>query len=112
MKIPKRFKLMGATIEVKEDPTLMFDRNWHGSADFSRGEISLQPINAAFPVSATTREQTFLHELVHHIAFHAGAAVNHELKQNLHKNEDFTDLFSALLHQALTTMEYEEEKQA
>lgn len=107
MKIPKRFKLLGRTIEVKEDPELLHERNWTGSANYTKGLINLQPINATYPATPEKRGQIFCHEFVHHIAYHAGAAINHELSKQLHDNEEFVDLFGSLLHQALTTMEYE-----
>lgn len=99
---------MGMTIEVKDDPALLHERNWTGAADYTKSLITLQPIDATYPCTPEKREQVFYHELVHHISYHAGAAVNHELEKGLHTNEEFVDLFAALLHQALTTMEYDD----
>ena len=110
MRIPKSFQLLGRTITVGEDPGLLHERDWVGSADYQKGEIKLQPIDATYPATAEKRAQTFCHELVHHICYHAGAAVNHELKNQLHRNEEFVDLFASLLHQTLTTMKYDGKK--
>ncbi len=48
-------------------------------------------------------EGTFCHELVHIMLYFAG---EHELRNN----EKFVDVFSGLLHQALTTAVYEGKK--
>jgi len=109
MRIPKRFKLLGFTIEVTKDPTLMQDRNWRGAADYEEMSIRLQPISEAFKSSTERVEQTFCHELMHHLAYHAGDTINHMLPDDkyLHQQEAFIDLMGSLLHQALTTMEYD-----
>lgn len=107
MKIPKKFKLMGQTIEVSFDDSIYRDRDYEGYASYRKNKIVMQSDGHQVPLKPEQIEQTFLHELVHHISYHAGSAINHELKQGLHQNEDFVDLFAHLLHQALTTMEYE-----
>lgn len=107
MRIPKRFKLLGRTIEVVENPRLMQDRNWCGAACYEEGKIELQPSSEAYKAAPDKLEQTFCHELSHFLLYHAGGTVNHELKQMAHQNEELVDLLGSLLHQALTTMEYE-----
>lgn len=109
MKIPVRFRLLGQTIEVKSDDAHYRDTDWEGSASYRRNEIKLQSNGPQIPLKPEMIEQTFLHELVHYICYQAGAAVNHELKKPLHQNEEFVDLFAGLLHQTLTTMEYEDD---
>lgn len=110
LRIPKRFKLLGHTIEVKLDPKLQSDRNWAGAASYEDSEITLQPITESTPRSKTKYEQTFCHELIHHLLWHGGAAINHRLDgEYIHQKEEFVDLLASLLHQALTTMEYDDD---
>ena len=99
MRIPQRFKLFGQTIEVVDDTTLAAD-NQMGFADYHRGLVLLLPISESFRASEITREQTFCHELVHHLFRSAG------VPDKLHC-ERTVEILGCLLHQALTTMEYE-----
>lgn len=108
LRIPKRFKLLGHTIEVVENKRLAHDHNWNGAACYDETRIELLPISEQHPFSMTKHEQTFCHELSHFLLYHAGAAINHELGgKYVHQNEEFVDLLGSLIHQALTTMEYE-----
>ncbi len=100
MDIPKRFKLLGHTIEVCEDPSLAYGGNVHGRCSFEEKWIKLVPVNPSHPVSQSSVEHTFLHELVHMVIYHTE-------QSKLGENEDFVDLVAGLLHQALTSMEYE-----
>lgn len=106
MKIPASLKLMGQTIDVVFDDSIYRNQDYEGYASYRSNKIVLQTDGKQVALKPSQIEQTFLHELVHHISYHAGAAVNHELKKSLHQNEEFVDLFSHLLHQALTSMEY------
>lgn len=99
MKIPKRFKLLGHTIEVKEDPAGMYENRRFGAACYESKWINLTPKSPAHPITQSSLEHTFLHELVHMCLYHTEQAA-------LNENENFVDLFAGLLHQALTTMEY------
>lgn len=108
MNIPKRFKLLGHTIDVADNERLSFERNWTGAACYEECRIELMPISERYPAHSTKREQTFCHELSHFLLYYAGAAINHELGgKYAHQNEELVDLLGSLLHQALTTMEYE-----
>jgi predicted SprT family Zn-dependent metalloprotease len=109
MRIPKRFKLLGRTIEVVDNPQLLQDRTWSGAADYNRDEIQLLPRSDAYVASKGKIEQTFCHELSHFLTYHSGCAVNHQLKDGgyIHQNEEFVDLLGSLIHQFLTTAEYE-----
>jgi len=99
MKIPKRFKLHGHTITVEYSIDLRDEDDAVGKASYRGQKIILQPICVGYSRPKTSIEQTFLHELTHHIL--------HEMAEyDMMNNEKFVDLFSALLHQALTTMEY------
>lgn len=106
MQIPKRFRLLGQVIDVEISDTVLDERNCHGEAHYRTGKIMLENIKLNPGRKSSHIEATFCHEMVHFLAYHAGAAVNHELKEPLHRNEEFVDLFGQLLHQALITMEY------
>ena len=110
MKIPSKFSLMGRTITVVENPQLIQSRNWTGAADYNRDIIELLPESPLHVSSAAKSEQTFCHEFVHFLLYHAGGAINYNLKEGnyIHLHEEFVDLLGSLLHQALTTMEYDE----
>lgn len=114
MKIPKRFKLLGHTIEVVERYDLLQEREWSGAADYPKCRIELLPQSRTYQQAETKIEQCFCHELSHFLLYFAGGAVNHDLKSAgyVHKNEEFVDLLGHLLHQALTTMEFEEKEPA
>jgi hypothetical protein len=100
MQIPKRFKLFGQTIEVKEDPNLWHDQNYVGLADYRNNRITLQSTTEGCSCPVEQIEQTFCHELLHHLFDKGGYADDRG-------NEDKVDMLASLLHQALTTMEYE-----
>ena len=106
MKIPKRFKLMGQTIEVEYQSDHFRDNGWEGTASYRRNKIILQPNSDAVPLKPEMLEQTFMHELVHFVLYHSGAAYTGK-RDYMHQDEGFVDLTASLLHQALTTMEYE-----
>lgn len=100
MRIPQRFKLMGHTITVEYDPMLDGRNGALGEARYTTNSIALQPNTDTFNRPQSTQEHVFLHELTHHI-------LNEMNEHELRGNEKFVDVFSGLLHQALTTMEYE-----
>lgn len=108
MKIPKRFKLMGHTIEVINNNRLPYDRNWNGAACYEECKIELADISEQHPITKSKLQQIFCHELSHFLLYYSGAAINHELNgKYVHQNEEFVDLLGSLIHQVLTTMEYE-----
>ena len=107
MKIPGRFKLLGQTISVVFVPGEFTERDGaHGFASYRLNQIQLRPPTETHPLSAEQIGQTFCHELTHFILFHAGAAYTCK-DDDMHRDEGFVDLFGSLLHQALTTMEYD-----
>ncbi|MFZ4856159.1 MAG: hypothetical protein ACOYL3_07155 [Desulfuromonadaceae bacterium] len=109
MRIPKRFKLLGHTIEVVENKRLAHERNWNGAACYDECRIELLPVSDQHPHATTRLEQTFCHEFLHFLLYYGGGAINHELSgKYAHQNEELVDLLGNLLHQALTTMEYED----
>ena len=107
MKIPKRFKLFGRTIEVVFDEALFVERpECSGFASYRMGKIELNPSKFLYG-KADQKEQTFYHELMHFILYHAGSSYSGEDHNNMHQDEPFVDLCSNLLHQAISTMEFE-----
>lgn len=99
MRIPKRFKLLGHTVTVDFDASGYYAHRRFGVADYEQKIILLTPKGPSIPVTQSSIEHTFMHELVHHCLYHTEHA-------ELNENENFVDLFAGLLHQALTTMEY------
>lgn len=103
MKIPKRFKLMGRVINVDYDKKLIHEDDRRGASVFRENRVKLQSSSKEYPIVKSDLEQSFLHELVHWILY-----LSEEHKLN--HNEKFVEMFSGLLHQALITMEYDNEK--
>jgi predicted Zn-dependent protease with MMP-like domain len=102
MNIPKRFKLFGATIDIDFSDTVFTDHGSFGTAVLTGNKIVLQAQNEAHRYSQEQVEQTLWHEVVHHVLNKMG-------QERLCNSEKFVDLFSALIHQAITTMEYEDD---
>ena len=100
MDIPRRLKLLGRTITVEYDPMLDGRDGTVSEARYTSDSIALQPNTDTFRRPQTQLEQVFLHELVHYI-------LNEMNEYDLRSNEKFVDVFAGLLHQALTTMEFE-----
>jgi len=108
MRIPKRFKLFEQTIAVTFDPKNFIEQDgYQGFACYRTNQIQLRESNTTTPRSDDQINQTFYHELMHFILYHAGAA-NTGKKDYLHQEEGLVDLCGSLLHQALATMEYDE----
>jgi predicted SprT family Zn-dependent metalloprotease len=107
MRVPKRFRLMGQIIDVVYRPDQFRDSGWEGVASYQTNQIVLQPSSDAVPLKPEALEQTFLHEMVHFILYHSGAAYTGK-RDYMHQDEGFVDLTASLLHQALTTMEYDD----
>lgn len=96
MKIPKRFQLFGHTIDVNWCDDLLIRTNNVGEAHYNFNEIKLDVMHDR---PESYKEQVFLHEVLHLILNQIG-------EDELRENEKFIDLLASLLHQALTTMEY------
>lgn len=106
MKIPERFKLMGQTIQVVYSPEKFNEADGrYGFSSYRKNEIQLRPSTSVNPLNDEQIGQTFCHELMHFIIYHAGAAYKGK-EDYMHQDEGFIDLCGQLLHQALTTMEY------
>lgn len=101
MRIPKRFKLMGQTIDVVYDAKMADTDDCSGLAKYRFNQIALLPNTEGTLRLPTRIEQTFLHELIHWMFYVLG-------ETDLRNNEKLVDSMAGLLHQALTTMEYED----
>lgn len=99
MNIPKSFELFGQTITVEFVDDLVEEHEAYGLAVLKKNTIQLQASNTGVKRPDTQIEQTFLHELTHYIYSAMG-------ETKLHDNEKHIELFSQLLHQALTTQKY------
>lgn len=93
---------MGKIYSVSYDSKLVYSENANGMCYHKSRRIVLQPDSETIPRDRSDNEQTFLHELTHHILHAMG-------ETKLNDNEKFVDMFSGFLHQALTTMEYDDE---
>ncbi len=99
MKIPTSFMLHGQRVTVKFDDRLCDKHDHVGQARHRENRILLQSINPSFSRDNSQQEQWFCHELTHFILNHMSSKLNDD--------ESFVDSFAHLLHQALTTAEYE-----
>jgi len=104
MKIPKRFKLYGHTIEVVWDNTQCHDSDNRGLADYRNNRIVLQPNGDQVKYPQSLVAQAFCHELVHFLLDCAGYPDDR-------KDETKVERISHLLHQALSTAEYEDDEE-
>lgn len=99
IKIPKRFKLFGQTIEIVFDEKLFVNEDMFGSAEYRKSKILIQPKISGNSLNDYMIEETFFHELLHWILYKLD-------EHKLRSNEKFVDGVSQLLHQAFQTMEY------
>ena len=97
MKIPKRFKLFGQTIEVEFDSDLAFKDDDVGQACYRENKIKLQEPEKDRPLEQI--ESIFWHEVVHFICFVLGY---HDQRTD----EAFVNRFGNAIHQIISTMEY------
>ena len=104
MRIPKTFKLYGQTFTVEYNPALSHNDDVHGWARYRENKIVLQPSTPSTPITQEFLEHTFFHELMHHILYLSG---EDQYDPPLHKQECFVDRIAGLLHQAMTTAEYD-----
>lgn len=108
MKIPKSFKLLGHTITVSYEPAAFYEKNRYGACSFESKWIKLCPVSPAMPVTQSSLEHTFLHELNHMILYHCHGLEKVKGDTPLYENESFVDFYAGLLHQALTSFEYQD----
>ena len=104
--IPKRFQLYGHTITVDLVTKLRATHDITGCAIFRENRIEVQPSVEGVERPRSQVESTFFHELVHWIFYLSNGS--DEIKPELHEREGLVDRCASLLHQAITTMEFEE----
>lgn len=101
MKIPKKFKLFGTTININFQDSRLSYQSSLGDCSYIDGEINLCREYKGKPLNKDAIIDTFYHEKVHVILDGMG---EHELSAN----EKFVDVFSKLLRQSDETAEYKE----
>ena len=99
MKIPKKFKLFGSTININFQDSRLSYQSRLGDCSYIEGEINLCKEYQGENLSEDVIIDTFYHEKVHVILDGMG---EHELSAN----EKFVDVFSKLLRQSDETAEY------
>jgi hypothetical protein len=100
IKIPKRFKLFAATINVTFDNEACDKAGAYGKFYHDTLKIILQDKSFGSSLSEDRIKDVFYHEKVHAIL----EAMNEE---DLNKNEKFVDVFAKLLRQSDETAEYD-----
>lgn len=99
MKIPKRFKLFATTINIVSDDKRMNDIDAYGYYEESESKITLCKVDGVNKLSKDRITDTFYHERTHAIL----QAMN---KKDLSADEEFVDVFSKLLRQAVESERY------
>lgn len=92
--------LHGHVINIKVVADLVYSRGSYGQANFDNNQIYVQLPSEACPIPKTVVEESFIHEMVHHILRQLP-----DKYEPLNEDEDFVEGFAQLLHQALTTQE-------
>jgi hypothetical protein len=98
-KIPKRFKLLGQTIEVELVPHIASHNGTLGEARAIQNNILLQENVDGFPIPESQRLHIFWHEAVHLMLGAMG-------QEELAGEEAFVDLMAGMIHQVISTAEY------
>lgn len=99
LKIPKSFKLHGRTITIEFDSNMVAREDNLGMANYRSDKIILQPTTDGRTIPPLQIEENFWHELVHWLFHCAGVQ---------EQNEQIVDVMGGLLHQAITSMEYDD----
>jgi len=99
--IPNRFSIGGRAIEVTFNENLSRDHEAVGLTHFKNGTIELQPSVEWYEQADDHIQHTFCHELVHCLLF----AIS---ENELARDEKLVDRLGMVLHQALSTFEYDE----
>lgn len=100
IKIPKRFKLLGQTIEIKTVDHIASQNGTLGEARYTQNSIMLQKSVEGFPLPESQKLHILWHEIYHMILHAMG-------QDELAGEEAFVDLIAGMTHQVLTTMEYD-----
>ena len=107
MKIPKKFKILGQTIDVIFETQELIKHDLVGRAVYRKNQIQLRPSTESDPLTDEQIAFTFYHEFIHYILYFAEAAYSGK-SEYMHQDEGFVDLVAGLLHQAFGTMDYGE----
>jgi len=91
---------MGQKITVSFDPNIVNSDDARGLWRGRENKIIIHPGTKETPFPSDMVEQSFFHELVH-------AVLEAAELEDISKQENIVDLVGGLLHQALTTAEYD-----
>ena len=100
-KIPKRFMSHGLFVDVVYRDNLAYERQRVGEMHLRKNEIHLQSSNDGIPRKQEQIEETFCHELMHHMFDKIG-------RSELSDDEVLVENCGSLLYQIFRTMEFEE----
>ncbi len=98
MKIPKKFKLFGTTINVLFDSEKMNKDSTIGISEHSKSKITLTDKYNGEKLSDDMILDSFYHEKVHMI-------LDSMYEHKLSSNERFVEIFSRLLRQSIESAE-------
>jgi len=101
-RIPATVNLFGSTIRTELDEELVTRTGNEGEADFLNKKIRLQPPAEGYKIDIESEGEIYCHELTHWILYMAG------FEKDAH-NEKKVEIIGKLLHQALNTMQYNDE---
>ena len=96
--IPKRFKLFDQWVDVSWNNKLVHQNEWLGLANFRDSTIEIQSPSKDKPIKKSSLDQTFFHELAHHIF----NAINED---ELRNNEKLVDQVGKCLYNFFDTRE-------
>ena len=100
MKIPSKFNVGGVEITVTEKEFL--ERQSLGNSNFCDGTIYIANTSYNTEQSKSSKENTFLHELVHLVLQAAG-------RNDLSHDEAFVSSFAGFLCEAIKSFKYDSE---
>jgi hypothetical protein len=108
IKIPKRFSILGHTVDVvlTNEPFKEKDGTF-GYSSYRTDEIEIRTLLGDTPIKHRLMVATFFHELIHFILYYAGASYSGK-EDYMHQDEGFVETIAGLLHQAIDSMEFEE----
>jgi len=96
MKIPKKYKLLGHTVKVKNNKDLLETRGAIGVWMSLTNTIEVQPATNRIDIARSQVEHAFCHEVIHSWLTAMG-------EEELNANEKFVDQQAGLLHQFLVS---------
>lgn len=98
-KIPKKIKLFGTTYNIIWDNKRLNDKEVYGLCDKSKNQIILSTTFGLDKLAEDRIIETYYHELVH-------AILEAMFERELSSNEQFVDIFSKLIRQAIESAEF------